>query len=200
MPNSELDLTREIIRKIYGSDTWIPEPDLSLAQILREVYDNRFEFLSFLDKAKFIAVAASVILAVILVIVIIALRVDIKRELRRVKEGFAPPGPATGALQARWQEIKNHIKSFKDAEWKFAIIEADKLVDRVLEEAGFKGESMGERLTLISKDKLPNLDSLWEAHKLRNIVVHDPNYLVTHSQAREAIDVYERVLKEFGIL
>ena len=107
------------------------------------------------------------------------------------------PAPG-GALQARWEEILKHIESTREAEWKFAVIEADKLVDDLLKSSGFPGETMGERLMNIDKTQLITLDSLWDAHKTRNRLVHDTNYFLRYAEAKRAVSLYEETLKELG--
>lgn len=102
-------------------------------------------------------------------------------------------------LTARWQEILNFIDSIREGEWKFALIEADKLVDDVLKNS-FPGETMGERLMNIDKTQLLSIDSLWEAHKIRNRLAHDTNYFLRHAEAVRAIRLYEQALKELGAL
>ncbi len=105
-----------------------------------------------------------------------------------------------GALGARWQEILKHIESTNEGEWKFAVIEADKLVDDLLRSSGFPGETMGERLVNIDKSQLVSLDRLWEAHKTRNRLVHDANYFLRYAEAKKAVRLYEETLKELGAL
>jgi len=84
------------------------------------------------------------------------------------KGGFSvlPPG-----------EISKKFSELESMEPKLAIIEADKLVDTVLKKAGIKGETLGERLRnaqkLISRDVYSNM---WEAHKVRNQIVHDHDF------------------------
>ena len=88
-----------------------------------------------------------------------------------------------------------HIDSPREGEWKFAIIEADKLVDDQLK-TRFAGETMGERLMNIDKTKLLTIDGLWEAHKVRNRLAHDTNYFLRHAEAVRAIRLFEQTLKE----
>ena len=111
-----------------------------------------------------------------------------------------PFTPARSGVAARWEEIVRHINSVKEAEWKFAVIEADKLIDEILRAAGYRGETMGERLVNIDKVRLQSLDGLWEAHKLRNLIVHDTKYFARYAEAKRAINLYEDSLKELGIL
>lgn len=107
-----------------------------------------------------------------------------------------PEAAFKGASQSRWEEILRHVDSAREAEWKFAVVEADKLVDDLLKKAGYFGETMGDRLTNIERGQLANLDNLWEAHKIRNKLVHDVNYFLRQAEARQAIKFYEEALKE----
>ena len=127
------------------------------------------------------------------------------RQLVKIKiqmnSAINPPGPAYGgALQSKWEEITHHAESNKEAEWKFAIIEADKLVDDILKSASYPGDSMGERLMNIEKGQLLSLDGLWEAHKIRNKLAHDVSYFLRYAEARRAIALYEVALKELDAL
>ncbi len=111
-----------------------------------------------------------------------------------------PTSSSGGAMQARWEEVLKHIGSTVEGEWKFGIIEADKLVDDTLRSAGFPGETMGERLMSIEKGQIQNLDGLWEAHKTRNRLVHDANYFLRYAEAKRAVQQYQDTLKELGVL
>ena len=97
-----------------------------------------------------------------------------------------------------WAGIRAMAESQRDSDWKLAIIEADKLVDEVLQQSGFPGETMGERLMLMNPDRLTSLQDLWDAHKLRNLLVHEMDYHIQNEQARGAINAFERVLRELG--
>ncbi|MEK7583447.1 MAG: hypothetical protein AAB483_03560 [Patescibacteria group bacterium] len=108
--------------------------------------------------------------------------------------------PAYQNYSEHWENILRYANSIRDSEWKLAIIEADKLVDGVLQERGFPGETMGERLMLMAPNQLASLQDLWDAHKLRNLLVHEMNYHMKHEQALAAIRAFERVLRELGAI
>ncbi len=113
----------------------------------------------------------------------------------------AIPEPASGgAFAARWGEIVRHMDSAKEAEWKFAIIEADKLVDLMLQRAGFPGDTLGERLMNIQEGQIQTLEGLWQAHKVRNRLAHDVGYFLRYSEAKNAIEHYADTLREFNAL
>jgi len=103
-------------------------------------------------------------------------------------------------LAARWQEVREHIKSTNAAEWRFAVIEADKILDDLLKKAKYPGDTFGERLMLMQPGDLATLDNLWSAHKLRNTIAHNPDYQVSYAEAREAIENYEKAIRELGEL
>lgn len=74
-------------------------------------------------------------------------------------------------------EISNKFKDIESMETKIAIIEADKLVDNILKKGGIKGSTLGERLRntekLVPREVYSNM---WEAHKVRNMIVHDDDF------------------------
>ena len=114
---------------------------------------------------------------------------------------IVPPEAAKESpLGSRWDEIQKHLNSTKEAEWKFAVIEADSLVDYILKSSGYPGDTMGERLKNIDKSQIVTLDYLWEAHKIRNRLAHDMNYFLRYGEAKRAIQLYEKTLKELQAL
>lgn len=95
----------------------------------------------------------------------------------------------------KWQKAKARMEKGWEPEAKLAIIEADKLLDNLLQRMGYAGESLGERLKQLDESMLPNINQVWEAHKIRNNLVHDPNYKLSSESAQRAIAVYEQAFK-----
>ena len=148
---------------------------------------------------KLILIAISILLSILIAIVIIKTKRLIGVKVNLVKE-FLPPQPAISGLNVRWEEIEKHINSTREAEWKFAVIEADKLVDELLKSAGVLGDTMGDRLMNIQPGQLTTLQNLWEAHKIRNRLVHDTNYFLRYTEAKRAVGLYRKTLKELQAL
>ena len=46
----------------------------------------------------------------------------------------------------RWLKILDYVTSSVPSDWKLSILEADSMLDTLLENLNFKGENMGERL------------------------------------------------------
>ena len=150
-------------------------------------------------RLKLASVIFSVVFGSLAVYFIVLFQKLIGVKIATVRAMLRVPEPASGgALVSKWEEIMRHFGSEKEAEWKFAIIEADKLVDDLLKSAGYSGDTMGERLTGIEKVQLLSLDGLWEAHKIRNKLAHDTNYFLRYAEARRAIQLYENTLRELG--
>lgn len=99
----------------------------------------------------------------------------------------------------QWSRILKRLETNKEADYKLAIIEADGLLDDVFKKMGYKGESIGDRLKQIDAGTLPNIDQIWEAHKVRNNVVHDPDYRLTLDQAKKTLAIYEQTFRYLEI-
>ena len=124
----------------------------------------------------------------------------LRTRINLLKTIVPPEAAKESPLGSRWDEIQKHLNSTKEAEWKFAVIEADSLVDHVLKSSGYPGDTMGERLKNIDKSQIVTLDYLWEAHKIRNRLAHDMNYFLRYGEAKRAIQLYEKTLKELQAL
>lgn len=100
----------------------------------------------------------------------------------------------------KWEEITAKSISHVDSDRKLSVIEADKLIDDLLKRMGFKGKDMGERLKQINQNQISNINDIWQAHKVRNNLVHDPYFHLTNNDSGFVIRVYGNTLKEVGIL
>jgi hypothetical protein len=101
----------------------------------------------------------------------------------------------------RWQSVQNHLSSNNPNDWKLAIIEADVLLERMLEKAGYAGNTVGERLKSASARSFATLDDAWTAHRVRNQIAHGgADFVLTQKIAKDTLILYERVFKEFDVL
>jgi len=79
------------------------------------------------------------------------------------------------------------------------LLKADNLFDDVLKSVGFGGSTLGERLKVASY-KYPKLREVWEAHKIRNRLVHESEFELSLSQTKRAIEIFKRALKNLGAI
>ncbi len=99
-------------------------------------------------------------------------------------------------VQETWVSIETMLTEGKESQ---AIMEADKLLNFVLELKGVSGENIGERLKN-SKFLLGDTDAAWRAHKVRNQVVHDLDIKVSAHQARQTLDLFKKTLRDLKVL
>lgn len=97
-----------------------------------------------------------------------------------------------------WDEIENSI-SDDNKTLQFAIIQADKLLDRALKEGGYAGTTMAERMTSASRI-FSQRESVWTAHKLRNRIAHEHTAKINPQWAKKALQSFKRALKDIGAL
>jgi len=49
----------------------------------------------------------------------------------------------------RWERIETYMRSNNPSDWKIAVLEADNILDSVVEQMGYPGETLGERMKAI---------------------------------------------------
>ena len=103
------------------------------------------------------------------------------------------------AYQTRFLTIENKLKKDVPATFIATIIEADKLLDKAMVEMGASGKTMGDRLKKIG-GRLTNLNSVWRAHKLRNMIAHESDIEISYKQAANALSIYKQALKDLGAI
>jgi hypothetical protein len=106
----------------------------------------------------------------------------------------------TFTVKKEWEAIAKRLTSKDEANYKLSVIEADKLLDTVLKKLTIPGETMGERLKAIPRSQLPSLDNVWQAHRLRNHLVHTTEFVLTEGKSKQAIDIYKQAFIELKVL
>ena len=104
-----------------------------------------------------------------------------------------------GKIQDSWAQLEELVKIGNPSQLRQAAIKADNLLDFGLKRLT-TGTTMGERL----KDARPYFkdyavyQALWEAHKVRNALVHEADYEPPHFVVKEAIGKFKRGLESLG--
>ena len=99
-----------------------------------------------------------------------------------------------------WKIIKAGLETEKESEWKLAVIKADSALDNTLNRMNYGGQTLGERLDRLTVASLPNIEELRRAHKIRNNIIHDPDYRLSLEEAKKAISAYEKALTDLQAL
>lgn len=151
------------------------------------------------EKTFFYIKLTSAIISILFIfgIIILIIKTDtLTISLKYLIRGTEIPTLPKSRLKKKWEKIRARLEEKDEANLKLAVIEADNFIDYLLKRISYKGETMAERLKQIKPAQLKNLDNLWQAHKVRNNIVHEPNFKLTLHQAEEAIENYEKVLEE----
>lgn len=101
----------------------------------------------------------------------------------------------------RWERVEQYMTSLNVSDWKIAILEADNMLDDIIERMGYEGANLGERMKRIEASDFPYLEEAWQAHKMRNTIAHKgTDYALTRSEAEQTINTYHRIFKDLGYL
>lgn len=149
-----------------------------------------------------IAVAAYCLILVFNIIFIIREISLFKRRMRQLltgtqskPENYKSLTEMSGSTQM--MEINKKINSDSISDWKIGVIEADKLFDNALTKKGYSGTSVGEKLKQMVPADLPEVyEEVWEAHKIRNRIVHEPDFEITQTDARKIVNIFDRAIKK----
>jgi len=166
----------------------------------------------FIDSLRFLGVsllsslqALSVFVSLIFVIGIIYAKFrlgQVKREMKlkmNVQEITEQKSQKTEETEnKKWKRVVEHVTSDNPSDWRLSILEADILLGEVLEKAGYRGESIGEKLKTAERSDFGTIDQAWEAHKMRNTIAHEgSSYPLNQGEAKRIISLFEEVFREF---
>lgn len=121
--------------------------------------------------------------------------------IRGIRHLFAPKlqGLDRKGILARWAEVESMAKDGSELQLKMAVLEADKLLDHALKAMAIPGTTLGERLKFAAY-KHPKIKRVWNAHRLRNQLVHESSFYLSPPLARSAVKDYKEALKMLNLL
>ena len=102
-------------------------------------------------------------------------------------------------IKKDWQKINDLLKQKGASQLKQALITADKTLDNALRDVA-SGDTMAERLKAV-KDKFDIItyNKVWEAHKIRNNLVHEIDYEPPYFVLIEAVEKLRIGLGVLGV-
>lgn len=103
--------------------------------------------------------------------------------------------------QLRWNRVLDQANSSNPEGWRLAILEADIMLNELIDVQGYKGETIADKMKQVDRANFNSIDDAWEAHKIRNRVAHEGTaHELSHREVRRVIALYERVFREFGLI
>lgn len=101
----------------------------------------------------------------------------------------------------RWQRTLQYLFSVNATDWKLAIIEADSMLEALLDQLGFKGDSLGDKLKSTTQETFRSLPTAWEVHTIRNRIAHEGSaFPVSQHEAKRVIALYEGIFRQYGYI
>lgn len=108
--------------------------------------------------------------------------------------------PPKEAIREAWEGINKLGNSENPSDWNMAVLRADALLDDILRDLGYEGDTIADRLKIVDPHKLKSIEHVWSAHRLRNIIAHDPVTQHMRETTNHALKSYAQALKELGLM
>ncbi len=159
-----------------------------IINVVVQVYNSTF--FSFIE---FFLIIYTIVLFIDIVL-LLSLK-GVGSDIRKGMRGVDMPVVSKGKMEKKWNKVKARLKIENPSQYKVAIIEADSIVDNILNKIGHSGNNITERLEQLRPGQLDYQEELLEAHKVRNSIVHDENFVVDKELAEKTIGTYEKFLR-----
>jgi len=139
------------------------------------------------------------IVGIILIVIRVegGFKVRIKEAIEEAKEAGKLPKTKT---QNKWKIISSKIESEDADDYKKAVVLAEELFTNVLKAANFSGENLTKKLSKIPDSQLEFKEDIVWAYELKEKILLDENFTVDREEAKRAVYVFKRALKEMNVL
>ncbi len=118
-----------------------------------------------------------------------------------IKEFLTGRPYGLGKVTKKWAKIKKRLESNAESEYKQAIMEADALLNKCLIDLKIGLETLEETLKKrVGTDTISNIEKVKGAHQIWNDIVHDPDLKLSLEKSEELLEIYEKALKDLGML
>ena len=156
-------------------------------------------YLFLVIKYFFIFLTILFVVAIILILIRVegGFKIRIKEAIEEAMEAGRLPKTKT---QREWDVISSAVESDDQNDFKKAVILSEKLFNKVLKAANFSGSNIKERLKKIPDDQLDFKEDLIWSYKLKEKIENDISSDIDHEEAKRAVYVFQRALKEMNVL
>lgn len=103
------------------------------------------------------------------------------------------------AIRLTWSDIEGSAARGLEGK-RLAVINADRLVDRLLKDAGYAGEGAMDRMRALPRERVATAADLMAAHRFRNRLVHEVGFAPDDRDLDTALAQYRAFLTEVGYL
>lgn len=149
----------------------------------------------------FVGYAVSIIALLVLVYCTMRLFEIRKREKKFYLTVIPSNKQLQGEVHPRWLHVQSLAAGSSPSEWREAIIEADILLDDMLLQRGYVGESVADKLKSADPADFKSLQDAWDGHKVRNQIAHEGSaFNISEELTRRTLAKFENVFREFKII
>ncbi len=172
---------------------------------IASILDSAQSFLTYIAGTQFIrdfkwlAGILSLIFGSLVIMVIIKLQV-FDKVLKTVGNFLMTSAFPKKHLSKAWQKILSRLSKNDEANLRLALMEADNFFDDLLKQMKLPGESMADRLNYLDPSQISNLEEISQAHKLRDLIVFNPEYPITRNEIEFGVQAYDKALRELGLI
>ncbi len=107
---------------------------------------------------------------------------------------FRPMG--VSKLVKTWQKISKRLELGSEDEYKMAVLEAEEMLDKVLEKMGYLGKNLKEKVDKLPFTAVSNINGLRDISQTRKRIVYNPDQELSLDEAKRILDIFEQVLKD----
>ncbi len=150
---------------------------------------------------KYLLIFMTILFTIAIILILIRTERSFKIRIREAIEEAMEAGrlPKT-KVQKEWEAVLYNLNSNNSKDQKKAVVNAEGLFNRVLKMANFSGGNIEDRLKKIPDDQLEFKEDIIWAHRLKEKISEDENFEVEREEAKRAVYIFERALKDMGII
>lgn len=184
---------------------------LNLEYFFRLLYDAttgwggvsiQSDLLTLASQIWLLVTAISIIISIGLLWLFIQSTIRYREAVRLEDARYGTLHPAEAEVErdhSRWDHVRSLIESPHENDWRQAIIEADIMLDDLLSQLGYAGQSVGEKLKAVNPERFQTIRNAWDGHMIRNKIAHEgAAFKLEEHQAHRTVALYETVMREHG--
>ncbi|MGB9763222.1 MAG: hypothetical protein ACPLW7_04360 [Minisyncoccia bacterium] len=96
----------------------------------------------------------------------------------------------------QWEIIDELLLENYSSSWKLAVLKADALIENLLKQIGFKGDTLDELINSLKLKGFKNLEILSGAHEVSKEILTNRDYNISQKEARNIVEIYKKFWQE----
>ena len=150
---------------------------------------------------KYFLMFYTVVLFVVIILILVRIQGSFKIRIREAVEEAMEAGklPKT-KTQEKIEFISSAVESDKPEDYKNAVVLAGELFNKVLKIANFSGDTLEKRVSKMPNSQLNFKEDIIWACRLEEKISMDEEIEIDHEEAKRAVYIFQRALKEIGVI